>query len=269
MELFESKADELNKLMSSYQMEIDKLKKLQDSAKSELFQLQKENSQNAFDLKCLKKWQDELKKRDDKINYYTECKDYIVNHIKRCNAKAIQENYLLSEKYPKNNYFLPLDTFDFLKIMCVLPPVPENPIIHIPSDLREKRKSMTPAEKKRDRKNMADAWRNAYAMMLAQNIFDNLTMNETVSLAHYLKACELLDNPQDKNDWIRYKTYATVLESSSEYDAYECKNILSMVYDCNNNEYDGRCCHKKYAYQLEDFKYITLKTNYIVSYSRL
>jgi hypothetical protein len=265
---YKSRADGISSLMSSYQNEIDRIQKLMDSAHTQFTQLQKQNRQDEFDLKCLEKWKDELNKKDLETAYQSECKDYIVKHIRRCNSKSVQENYMMSEKYPHQNYFLPPDSFKFLKITTILPIPNVTPIVTMTPEMREKRKKMTSIEKKEDKKMMADAWRNAYAMMLAQNIFDNLTTTEIKNLAHYLRACELLDKPMDqKCDWVRFSTYADVLAKADyEYDHI----ILSDIYDCNGKDYDeGHCCHKRYAYYMEEFKYITLKTNDIVSCGRL
>jgi len=264
-----SKADELSSQMSLYQKEIERLQKSFDDAMKLHAELQKQNRQNNFDLKCIQKWKDELNKKDLENSYLIECKTYITNHIKRCNFKGVQEHYMMGDKYPEQNYFLPPDSFDFLKISTVLPPFPDiTPDVKMTSEMKEERRKMNSIQKKEDKKKMAQAWLLDYATKLAQIIFDNLTTTEIKNLAHYLRACELLDlSMNEKCDWVRFKTYASVLaEADHEYGHI----ILSDVYDCNGKDYDeGRCCHKRYAYYMEEFKYITLKTDDIVSYSRL
>lgn len=265
---YRSKADELSSLMSSYQKEIERLQKSMDSAHTQFTQLQKQNRQDEFDLKCLEKWKDELKKKDLETAYQSECKDYIVKHIRCCNSKGVQEHWKMGDKYPEQNYFLPPDSFEFLKISTILPIPDVTPVVEMTPEMRAARKKMNSIQKKEDRKKMAQAWRLDYATKLAQVIFDNLTTTEIKNLAHYLRACELLDEPMDqKCDWVRFDTYASVLaQAHREYDHI----ILSDVYGCNGKDYDeGHCCHKRYAYYMEEFKYITLKTNHIVSYGRL
>ncbi len=267
---FQSKVNDLTTQISSHQTEILRLQKLIDSSQNELKKVQKNLDQNMFDKKCIQKWYDELNKNNEAEQYLSYCKEFIQNHINQSNSKRVRNHPILCEKYPVSNYYIPRDAFEFLKMDPDLPTFSSDFDFQIPPNMREKRKNMTSSEKKADRKAMSQMWHNACAKQTAQEIFSVLTSDDIVKLAHYLHVCRMLDNPQDSHcDWIRFMTYASVLNQCDYHGDFD-RNIVSDIYDCNGQDYEeSRCCHKKYAYVLEDFKYITLKSSDVVMYTRL
>lgn len=271
IEPFQSKVNDLTSQMSSHQTEILRLQMLMDSANSEIKKLQKEHQQNMFDKKCVEKWHDELKKNGVSNQYLLDCKKFIRNHISQSNSNRVLLNHQLAEKYPASNYFIPLDAFKFLNISVQLPQITSKPDFNIPPNFREERKTMSPADKKADRKKYSQMWRNAYTNHIAETIFSVLTSSEIIKLAHYIKACVLLDEPHDSEcDLSYYSTYATIFRNCRVFYDY---SVVSQILDCNGETYDeghGRsCCHKRYAYVLVKFEDITLNSSYVITYNRL
>jgi hypothetical protein len=107
---------------------------------------------------------------------------------------------------------------------------------------------------------------------------DQLTSDDVVKIAHYVKACQLLEqyneNPfSTSNDYSDCDTYGELLRHLD--DSYAEKTdgdfIVSEVYDCDGNPFScNLCCHKQYGHTLYNLSEITLDSDAIITgYRRL
>jgi hypothetical protein len=114
--------------------------------------------------------------------------------------------------------------------------------------------------------------------MLPYDIFDFLklkfaplesfTSDEIKKIAHYLKACELVNDEKTTNDDIPHDcdTYAEIIDYANDYDG---KYVIGDITGCSCGDDDCSDNYKRYGDVVTKLKYITLDSHQIICNERL
>jgi hypothetical protein len=100
---------------------------------------------------------------------------------------------------------------------------------------------------------------------------DLYTSDELKSIAHYIKASELVNNSKSMTviQTLNVNTYAELFNMS--YDKYDL-DIIGELEGCDGDPQDSddeSCCHKRYAWTISKLNDITLDSTEIIYYNRV